>query len=58
MSQIETDIKELRQKYGDKKGIKTADQIMRVVTELENRMYNKPTVGQLEKIIKFVKENP
>jgi len=35
---IETDIAELKVKYGDKKGIKTADQIMRVVTELENRM--------------------
>jgi hypothetical protein len=37
---IQDDIKQLKQKYGDKKGIPTADQIMRVVTELEKRMVN------------------
>lgn len=35
---IEKDIAELKTKYGDKKGIPTADQIMRVVKELEKRM--------------------
>jgi hypothetical protein len=35
---IQDDIKQLKQKYGDKKGIPTADQIMRIVEELEKRM--------------------
>jgi hypothetical protein len=34
---ITDDIRELIIKYGDKKGIPTADQIMRVVAELEKR---------------------
>jgi len=38
---IETDIAELKKKYGGMKGIKTAEQIIRVVRELEKMMLDK-----------------
>lgn len=38
MSQINQDIAALKAKYGSMKGIPTADQIMRVVAELEKRI--------------------
>jgi hypothetical protein len=40
MATIRDDILELKIKYSDKKGLPTADQIMRVVAELEKRMNN------------------